>query len=135
MTVHCVLDGTSDDLTAKTPLLTSTPPEYDGLAHDECALEPIVVDTADGTGNWDCRVRCVAPEQNQPQVGQSGFSFDTCGGTPHITQSLQTVASYAPRETVPDGVPAATDCSGGRSRAPSASRRRKSRAWTSPSPS
>ncbi len=52
-----ILTGTSDDLTAKTLLLSSTPTEYDGLARDEISLEPIFVDTAAGAGKWDCRVR------------------------------------------------------------------------------
>ena len=33
VTMHYVLDGTSDDLTAKTLLLSFTPATYDGLAH------------------------------------------------------------------------------------------------------
>jgi len=103
VTMHYVLDGTADDLTAKTLLLSSTPATHDGLARDDCSLEPIFVDTAAGTGKWDCRVRYVAPEQKEPQVGESSFSFDTGGGTQHITQSLQTVASYAPPgKTAPD---------------------------------
>jgi hypothetical protein len=50
VTMHYVPDGTSDDLTAKTLLLSSTPTEYDGLARDDCSLEPIFVDTAAGAG-------------------------------------------------------------------------------------
>ncbi len=37
-----------------------------------------------------------------PQVGSSSYTFDTGGGTHHITQSLATVASYPP---TPDGSP------------------------------
>ena len=54
-------------------------------------LEPIVVDTEAGTGKWDCRVRYVKPEKIPPEVGESNFSFDTGGGTQHITQSLSTI--------------------------------------------
>jgi len=122
VTMHYVLDGTSDDLTAKALLLSSTPAEYDGLARDDCSLEPIFVDTAAGAGKWDCRVRYVAPEQKEPQVGESSFSFDTGGGTQHISQSLQTVASHAPPgKTVLEGSPPRSIAAGSPSRAPSAS--------------
>jgi hypothetical protein len=103
VTMHYVLDGTSDDLTAKTLLLNSTATEYDGLVRDDCSLEPIFVDTATGKGKWDCRVRYVAQEQKEPEVGESSFSFDTGGGTQHVTQSMATVNSYAPPgKTAPD---------------------------------
>ena len=102
VTMHYILDGTSDDLTAKTLLLNSTATQYDGLVRDECTLEPIFVDTATGKGKWECRVRYVAPEQKEPEVGESSFSFDTGGGTQHITQSLATINRYAASGTAPD---------------------------------
>ena len=103
VTMHYVLDGTSDDLTAKTLLLAATAAEYDGLARDECTLEPIFVDTSTGAGKWDCRVRYVAPEEKEPETGESSFSFDTGGGTQHVTQSIATVSSHAPPgKTAPD---------------------------------
>jgi hypothetical protein len=101
--MHYILDGTSDDLTAKAWLLGSTAAEYDGLVRSECTLEPIVVDTAAGSGKWDCTVRYVPPEDAEPEVGDSSFSFDTGGGTQHITQSISTVQKYAPAgKTAPD---------------------------------
>ncbi len=103
VTMHYILDGTSDDLTAKTLLLNSTAGEYDGLVRDDCTLEPIFVDSTSGAGKWDCTVRYVAPEDKEPEVGESSFSFDTGGGTQHITQSIATVSSYAPPgKTAPD---------------------------------
>ena len=103
VTMHYTLDGTPDDLTAKTLLLNSTPTNYDGLVRDECTLDPIFVDTTTGQGKWECTVRYVAPENTQPPVGESSFSFDTGGGTQHITQSITTVNKYAPPgKTAPD---------------------------------
>jgi hypothetical protein len=94
-----ILDGTSDDLTARTLLLNSTPTSYDGLVRDECSLEPIFVDAASGQGKWDCTVRYVLRDIET----EAAWSFDTGGGTQHITQSLDTVASYAPSgSTAPD---------------------------------
>jgi len=95
VTFHYVLDGTADDLTAKTLLLDSTPTTYDGLVRDECTLEPIFVDTVSGVGKWECRVRYVKPGYAPPEVGESSFSFDTGGGTQHVTQSLATVGRYS----------------------------------------
>jgi len=105
VTMHYILDGTSDDITAKTLLLNSTPTTYDGLVRDECTLEPIFVDTTTGQGKWACTVRYVAWEYQyqSPEVGESSFAFDTGGGTQHITQSLATVGRYAPAgRTAPD---------------------------------
>ena len=99
---HYILDGTSDDIAARTSLLNSTAVNYDGLEREECTLEPIVVDTEAGTGKWDCRVRYVKPEKIPPEVGESNFSFDTGGGTQHITQSLSTIGRYAASGTAPD---------------------------------
>lgn len=36
------------------------------------------------------------------EVGESSFSFDTSGGTQHVTQSLATVHRYAASGTAPD---------------------------------
>jgi len=102
VTMFYVLDGTSDDVTARDLLLSSTPGTYDGLVRDECSLEPIFVDTVNDAGKWECSVRYVKPEYQEPEVGESSFSFDTGGGTQHITQSLQTIASYAASGTPPD---------------------------------
>ncbi len=45
-----------------------------------------------GSGLWEGTARYGKREPKEP--GQSSFSFDTGGGTTHITQSLQTVAKY-----------------------------------------
>ena len=102
VTMQYILDGTADDLTAKSLLLSSTPTSYDGLVRDECTLEPIFVDTVTGVGKWDCRVRYVKPEYTPPEVGESSFAFDTGGGTQHTTQSITTVSRYAASGTAPD---------------------------------
>jgi hypothetical protein len=94
VTLHYILDGTADDLEARTLLLSNTPTSYDGLVRDECTLEPIVVDTVTNTGMWACTVRYVSGDRQPPAVGESVFSFDTGGGTQHITQSLSTVGRY-----------------------------------------
>jgi len=104
VTFHYRLTGTSDDLTAKTLLLNSTATTYDGLAREpDPTLEPLWVDTNNSAGEWDCTVRYSPPEDVPPETGESSFSFDTGGGSQHITQSLSTVNKYAPAgKTAPD---------------------------------
>ncbi|MDY7011419.1 MAG: hypothetical protein SVV80_11815 [Planctomycetota bacterium] len=96
-----VLAGTSDDLTAKTLIENSTAETYDGLTRQSINLEPEWVDTASGDGQWLATIRYgVKPPA---EVGESSFSFDTGGGTQHITQSISTVSKYAPPgKTAPD---------------------------------
>ena len=63
-----------------------------GLPFQEYRLEP------SGNGIWDVTARYSSREPEE-----SEFTFDTSGGTTHITQSLQTVGKYAPAgETAPD---------------------------------
>ena len=103
VTLHYLLAGVADDLTAKALLTSSTASSYDGLERESIQFEPVWVDTAANDGLWDCRVRYVAPEEKEPEVGESSFSFDTGGGTQHVTQSLQTIQKYAPPgKTAPD---------------------------------
>jgi len=57
-----------------------------------------------GSDSWIGAVpykRVPKPEQKDP--GESSYSFDTSGGTAHITQSLSTIAKFAPEgKTAPD---------------------------------
>ena len=96
-----ILTGTSDDLTAKTLIENSTAETYNGLTRQSINLEPEWVDTASGDGQWVATVRYgVKPP---PEVGESSFSFDTGGGTQHITQAISTIGNYAPPgKTAPD---------------------------------
>jgi len=90
-----IVEGTDDDITAKSSLLGATPTLYDGLVRQSAHIEPV------GPGLWDGLVRYGRAENQEPETGESSFSFDTGGGNQHITQSLQTVAKY-PAGTAPD---------------------------------
>lgn len=96
-----ILTGTSDDITAKNLISSSTPTSYNGLVRQSINLEPEWVDTTASDGRWLATVRYGV---RQPaEVGESSFSFDTGGGTQHITQSISTVNRYAaPGKTAPD---------------------------------
>ena len=103
VTLHYVLTGTSSDITAKTMLLAYTASTYDGLVRDSnVTLEPVWVDENAGDGEWACEVRYSPAPLLASQMAEPSYSFDTTGGTKHITQALAT-AKHAPAgKTAPD---------------------------------
>lgn len=87
--------GTEDDVAVRTIVEATIPAFYLGLPFQSFHLKPL------GGGVWDVDVRYGKKEQKE--TGDSSFSFDTGGGTTHITQSLETVVKYAPTgKTAPD---------------------------------
>jgi len=82
------IGGTDDDLTAMDALLAASPVLYDGRIRQLPNLERLGEDFWEGTIPYGPR--------KPPETGDSSFSFDTGGGTQHITQSLQTIGKYAP---------------------------------------
>jgi len=97
-----LIRGTADDAVAYSALLAGAPTSHQGLVRQTARTEPLDVDAADearstwlGVVGYGREARAV--------VGESSFSFDTSGGTQHITQSIQTVAKYAKAgQTAPD---------------------------------
>jgi hypothetical protein len=90
-----VVDGTEDDAAVRAIVEATIPALYAGLVFQNYRI------AHQGGGLWEVSVRYGKKEPKEP--GESSFSFDTGGGTTHITQSLQTVASYAPDdEEAPD---------------------------------
>ena len=83
-----VVQGTDNDAVVKATVESTIPAIYDGLVFQDYHITPL------GAGVWEVSVRYGKKEPKD--TGQSQFSFDTGGGTTHITQSLQTVARYAP---------------------------------------
>ena len=90
--------GTDDDLAARAAVESASPTTYDNLPRQAVGLEPV------GPDHWDATVRYAPSQQSAPpQTGESVFSFDTGGGTQHITQSRATVGTYAaPGTSAPD---------------------------------
>ncbi len=90
--------GVENDLTARGHADTASPANYDGLTKLSISIEPV------GPDHWEATVRYGREELGGfPQTGESIFSFDTGGGTQHITQSKQTVQRYgASGTTAPD---------------------------------
>lgn len=82
-----VIRGTDDDATANSALLAASPVLYGGLVRQSAHTERIAEDA------WEGSVRYGMLEP--PETGDSSFSFDTGGGTQHVTQALATVGAYS----------------------------------------
>jgi hypothetical protein len=83
--------GTYDDAVVRGLVESTSPPTYLGLVRKEIDCRPT------GAGNWEATVRY------QADIRDSQYTFDTTGGTQHITQSRETLGKYAPAgKTAPD---------------------------------
>jgi len=97
-TFHYQVKGTSSDTDAKTALLAEAGATYEGLTRGAISLDPEWVDTVADDGLWNCEVNYIitASVDKEPlALGESSYSFDTGGGTQHITQSISTTEKYA----------------------------------------
>jgi hypothetical protein len=96
-----ILRGVADEDSARVLAGSSTPATYGGLIRKTISLDPVHIDTANVDGClWDVTVQFGRAEP--AEAGESTFSFDTGGGTQHITQSLSTIGKYAASGTAPD---------------------------------
>jgi hypothetical protein len=91
--------GTADEAAAVSALKATAPALFHGLIRQPVTVEPVHVDTSTpgsaAQSIWTGTVNYAPQEHSEPpQTGDSIFSFDTGGGTHHITQSLQTIARY-----------------------------------------
>ncbi|MBI1389922.1 MAG: hypothetical protein GC154_15890 [bacterium] len=84
-----LIRGTSDDATARTALSAAAPTTHDGLP-----ISDIEVEELEGLDAYLGTVQYAPPDFEPP--AEPSFSFDTSGGTQHITQSLSTPGRYAP---------------------------------------
>lgn len=81
----------ADDSEAETALYATVPSTYSGLELDSVNADPVAGKI------WKGYARYIRP------VGTSEYTFDTGGGSTKITQSIATIASYAPTGlTAPD---------------------------------
>ncbi|MFB3893597.1 MAG: hypothetical protein ACE15C_16410 [Phycisphaerae bacterium] len=105
VTLHYVLEGDSnlhDDITAYNLVADSTALSYVGLVRQSIEMEPDCIDTARTWGRWNVTIK-YGQRQSPSETGDPSFSFDTGGGTQHITQSISTTQKYAPAgKTAPD---------------------------------
>jgi len=96
--------GTADDVQARGALAAEAPATHDGLVRKTWNVEPVHIDAGDPDAClWTGAVRYGRTSAPEPETGDSAYHFDTGGGTQHVTQSLSTVARYAPAgQTPPD---------------------------------
>jgi hypothetical protein len=100
--------STDNDETVRDEIAAAAPATYtiddNELDRQSIEVEPIFVDSVNHTGQWKATVRYGAATGSSPKPeGTNTISFDTGGGTQHITQSLSTVQKYAPSgKTAPD---------------------------------
>jgi hypothetical protein len=93
--LNWVVLGSDDDILVKALVRTYTPAIYDGLFLQNVRATPTAPET------WSCQAN-YGPRK-PPKENEYKFSFDTTGGRQKITQSLQTIARYAPSgKTAPD---------------------------------
>jgi len=86
-----IVQGTDDDGLVKALVAATAPGSYAGLKRDSISVSTL------GGGIWECTARYVEEED------ESQFTFDTGGGTQHVSQSITTVNRYAaPGEVAPD---------------------------------
>lgn len=82
--------GTEDESEVESLIQGAAPSSYDGLVLDSIDAQPL------GNGAWRGTAR-------YNRVSGDEYTFDTGGGSDHITQSLETMGSYAPPGfTAPD---------------------------------
>ncbi|HUU34815.1 MAG TPA: hypothetical protein VMW48_12190 [Vicinamibacterales bacterium] len=102
------IKGSSDEAAVADALAAYAPSTSNGLSRQNYGVEPVHVDTEnEALCRWLGLVYYGSSQYDRPATGDSRFSFDTTGGTQHITQSIATVASYAA-----SGQPAAPDFKG-----------------------
>lgn len=89
-----VVSDTEDENEVIALVQATIPAFYRGLPFNSYTYTP------KGGGVWEVTVQYTKREPRK--TGESVFSFDTGGGTTHITQSLNTVASYGED---PDKIP------------------------------
>lgn len=84
------IQGTADEGDVFDALAATVPPVYGGLVLESVNADPVWVDAASNTGLWKGYAHYVQLENFNE------YTFDTGGGTQKFTQSLQTIAAYAP---------------------------------------
>ena len=89
--IHYMVRDAEDEAAVKTAILNGTDLYYAGLARTSIEISEHVIGE-----DWKVIVKYETPEpghEEEPVIPDPQFSFDTTGGTQHITNSLETVDS------------------------------------------
>lgn len=89
-----IVINTFDDEVVRTLLESTLTPSYLGLSLVDYNFDPL------GNGNWD--ITATYGTKKLSNLGEVVTSFDTTGGTRHMTQSLETVGAYGTGAAVTD---------------------------------
>jgi len=84
-----IVRGTQSDVDAVLALQSETPLTYNGMQRSQIDIEPVGEDLWFGVVRYQLKLA-------NPPVGTTVLSFETGGGTQHVTQSRQTIAKHAP---------------------------------------
>jgi len=82
--------GSADDRAVRDFVLNNIGPLYEGLAVASIDIEPEHVDTVTNVGRWSVTV-----QYDNSSLGEPDETFETVGGTFHLTQSRETVFAIA----------------------------------------
>ncbi len=97
-TLEYVVRGTDDDSAVHALVQATIPAFHRGLSYQSYSIDPVHVDEVDAVGLWN-----VSAQYGVKDPNESTYTFDTGGGTQHVTQSLETKDSYpAPGFAAPD---------------------------------
>lgn len=94
--LHYIVRGTTDEAAVKTAVEGIAPADVNGLLYDHAEADEL------SDGLWEGIAYYVPYQSKPPETGQDVFSFDTSGGTTHITQSKSTPHAYAASGTAPE---------------------------------
>jgi hypothetical protein len=87
-TLRHTLTGTTSETMAKAYVIAATAWKYQTLWRQDIRVEPV------GVNVWDVEVTYGALAGKQPEEGDVRWTFDTTGGTMHITNALEHIADY-----------------------------------------
>ena len=86
--------GTATQSEVKAAVASEAPSSWSGKLRRSIHVKPVFVDVGDlDRCLWEARVRYAYVVR--PETGDNVYTFDTGGGTEHITQSLETVRAYS----------------------------------------
>lgn len=103
-TLKYVVQGTDDDAAVFTAIESARPSTYDGLPWETTTIEPIDATAWRADVRYSTRANTAkaSPGAAIPTPELPVFSFDTTGGTIHITQSKANVSNHVASGTAPD---------------------------------
>jgi hypothetical protein len=107
--LHYTLKGTTSDTMAMSFAIASTPWQFQDMWRKDVRVDPV------GMNLWDVEVSYGALAGKQPENGDVNWTFDTTGGTAHITNALEHLndyGSYAPNHGGAIGVTSEGDVEG-----------------------